>query len=303
MTARTLTRPDATISFWDHGSPDAPMVLFLHGAALDHRAWDPQVRALRDRFRVVTVDLRHHGASPADAHFRFDDAVADVLELLEVLRAERVAVVGLSLGGNIAQELVRRAPERVDALVVADATCNAAPRRVAEKVAAVAAIRYLAVYPRWLFLRGAELVTAEDPAARAYVRATTATMRQRDVVRVLTSLVSTALRPDPEYRLPVPTLILHGDRDRVGDIAAGSERWARGQLHAEHRVVPSASHLSNLDAPEAFNRYLGDFLDRHLPGRREDTRTGTVLTWLRRVRTAWRDALGAARRRRRRRQR
>lgn len=273
------------------------MVLFLHGAALDHRAWDPQVRALRDRYRVVTVDLRHHGASTADAVFRFDDAVADVLELLELLSAERVAVVGLSLGGNIAQEVVRRAPERVDALVVADATCNAAPRRVAEKVAAIAAIRYLAVYPRWLFLRAAELVTAEDPGARAYVRATTASMRQRDVVRVLTSLVSSALRPDPEYRLPVPTLILHGDRDRVGDIAAGSERWARDQLRAEHRVVPSASHLSNLDAPEAFNRHLTDFLDRHLPARPQGPRTGTVLTWWRRVRSAWREALRAARRR------
>lgn len=274
------------------------MVLFLHGAALDHRAWDPQVRALRDRYRVVTVDLRHHGASTARAGFRFDDAVADVLELLEVLRPRRVAVVGLSLGGNIAQDVVRRAPDRVDALVVADATCNTAPRRGLQKLAAIAAVRYLAFYPRWLFLRAAAQITADESAARDYVRATIATMSQRDVVRVLTSLLSSALRPDADYQLPVPTLILHGDHDRVGDIAAGSEHWARNQHHAEHAAVPSASHLSNLDAPEAFNRRLTDFLDRQLPaqpqsigermGRRRRHRRG---------RMRWRDALRAVGRR------
>lgn len=298
MTTRTLTRLDTTISFWDEGPRHAPMVLFLHGAALDHRAWDPQVGALRDRYRVVTVDLRTHGASPAPGGFRFDDAVADVVDLLEVLRPRHLALVGLSLGGNIAQEVVRRAPQRVDALVVADATCNTAPRRGLQKAAALTAIRYLALYPRWLFLQAAERVTAEDPAARDYVRTTTATMSQRDVVRVLTSLVSTALRPDPEYRLPVPTLILHGDRDRIGDIAARSERWVRGQPHAELAVIPSASHLSNLDAPEAFNRRLTEFLDRHLSARPAHGRGWAVHAGRRwRPRTPLREALRALLRR------
>lgn len=267
MEPGTLIRPDARISYWDEGPRDAPMVLFLHGAGLDHRAWDPQTRALSDRYRVVTMDLRHHGESSARGGFRFDDAVADVLELLEHLRAEHVAVVGLSLGGNIAQELVRRAPERVDALVLADTTCNAAPRPGLQKEAGIAAIRSLAWYPRPLFLQLAARVTADDPAARDYVRDATASMPQGDVVRVLTSLLGAGLRPDPEYQLPVPTLILHGDHDRLGDIALDSGHWARTQARAEHAVVPAASHLSNLDAPEAFTERLASFLDRHLPPR------------------------------------
>ena len=105
------------------------MVVLLHGATLDHRAWDAQVRALSARYRVVVPDLRGHGESTLDGAFRFDDAVDDVAALLDqVADSAPVVLVGLSLGGNIAQEIVHRDPGRVDALVVADATCNTAPR-------------------------------------------------------------------------------------------------------------------------------------------------------------------------------
>lgn len=265
MTACTLERPDATLSYWVEGPQHAPTVLLLHGAALDHHAWQPQVRVLRERYRVVTVDLRHHGESTSSGSFSFDDAVEDVLALLDALRSDRLALVGLSLGGNIAQEVVRRAPERVDALVVADATCNSVARLPGQKAAALASVRSLAWYPRWLFLAAAERVTASNGDVRRYVRDTTAAMPQATTVGVLTSLLTGALRPEPGYRLPVPTLIVHGADDRVGDIARGARRWARREPLAELVVIPSASHLSNMDAPQAFTAALSDFLDRVVP--------------------------------------
>lgn len=288
MTARTLDRPDATLSYWVEGPRRAPTVLLLHGAALDHRAWQPQVRVLRERYRVVTMDLRHHGASTASGAFRFSDAVDDVLALLETLEPRPLAVVGLSLGGNIAQEVVRRAPGRVDALVVADASCNSLARLPGQKAAALAAVRSLGWYPRRLFLHAAERVTARDRDARRYVRETTATMPQAATVAVLTSLLSNALRREPHYRLPVPTLIVHGAGDRVGDIAVGAKRWARRDPRAELVVIPSASHLSNLDAPEAFTEALVDFLDRVVPtpGSTAD-RTDGALRRLRAAARAW----------------
>jgi 3-oxoadipate enol-lactonase len=292
MGARTLYRPYASISYWVDGPRDAATVLFLHGAALDHRAWDKQVSALVDRYRVVTVDLRNHGESTTSAPFRFDDAVDDVVALLDVLRSQRLALVGLSLGGNIAQEVVHRVPERVDALVVADATDNHARRGVVQRAVAIAAVRGLAFYPRWLFLRAAARVTAKDRAARRYVREATASMPQRDALRVLTSLLTGALHSDPGYQLPIPTLLVHGARDRIGDIAASSRRWARRQRHVELVVIPSASHLSNLDAPHAFNAALTTFFDRFLPsGTPSDRPTNTSTCSTGSARSRWRDRL------------
>ena len=114
-----LIRPDATIRYWTAGTT-GPMVVFLHGATLDHRAWAPQADALSGGFRVVVPDLRGHGESTGS--FDFEDAVGDVLALLDQLCTPQVVLVGLSQGANIAQEVVKRDPDRVLALVVADAT-------------------------------------------------------------------------------------------------------------------------------------------------------------------------------------
>jgi len=56
-----LERPDARIQYWVQGEEGAPTVVFLHGATLDHHAWDPQVNVLREHYRTVAVDLRGHG--------------------------------------------------------------------------------------------------------------------------------------------------------------------------------------------------------------------------------------------------
>jgi pimeloyl-ACP methyl ester carboxylesterase len=126
---RELVRPDATVAYWVSGPEESPVVVLLHGATLDHHAWAPQVGKLAARYRVAVPDLRGHGESSLSDAFRFDDAVDDVAALLdEVDTGVGLVLGGLSLGGNIAQEIVHRDPDRVDALVVADSTCNTAAR-------------------------------------------------------------------------------------------------------------------------------------------------------------------------------
>ena len=126
---RQLVRPDATIAYRVNGPDRAPLVVLLHGGTLDHHAWDAQVEALATRYRVVVPDLRGHGESTLQGACRFDDAVDDVAALPdEVDDGAPLVLGGLSLGGNIAQEIVHRTPDRVHALVVADSSCNTAAR-------------------------------------------------------------------------------------------------------------------------------------------------------------------------------
>ena len=66
----------------------------------------------------------------------------------------------------------------------------------------------------------------------------------------------------------MPTLLLHGDGDRIGDIVDGTREWAAREELAEYVVIPDAGHASNQDNPEAFNAALLGFLDRVLSRRR-----------------------------------
>ena len=79
------------------------------------------------------------------------------------------------------------------------------------------------------------------------------------------SLLIYAPSHKPDYRLPVPTLLVHGQLDQIGDIAASTREWARREPLAEHAVIPAAGHASNLDNPAAFTAALRALLDRTLP--------------------------------------
>ncbi len=100
-------------------------------------------------------------------------------------------------------------------------------------------------------------------------------------MEILASLLNGALHPDPDYRLPVPTLLLVGADDRVGDIATGSGEWAARDPMVEHVLIPGAGHASNQDNPPAFTAALQAFLDRVLPAR-SPARAGGLRELLRR---------------------
>ena len=264
MERHELVRPDGPVRYWVGGPGDGPVLVFLHGATLDHRSWDAQRAALQSHYRIVVPDLRAHGDSMTADAFSFEAAVLDVVALLDELDLDRIGLIGLSLGGNIAQEIVYRDPARVAALVVADATCNTAARQVWQAPMAIAALSGLGMLGRDAFLHATADATARDPEVQSYVREVNRSRSSRDTIAILTSMLGAALHPDESYRLPVPTLLLHGDGDQLGDIASGTRAWAAREPLAEYATIPAARHASNQDNPEAFNAVLTPFLDRVL---------------------------------------
>ena len=273
-----LARPDATIRYWTGGADQAPTgqvptgqaptgqaptVVFLHGATLDHRAWHPQTEALRPRFRVVAPDLRGHGCSTG--RFDFHAAVEDVLDLLDHLAGPPAVLVGLSLGGNIAQEVLRRRPDLVRGLVAADTTCNTADRHPLAAASTVAALRVQAMWAGDGFARQAARATATDLQVQNYVLEVNAHRSNQEIIDILTGLLTTALQPDPGYRLPVPALLVHGQHDHIGDIPTDMRAWARREPLARYAVIPDAGHASNLDNHAVFTNLLVEFIDQLPP--------------------------------------
>jgi 3-oxoadipate enol-lactonase len=253
-----LARPDTITQYWTSGPADAPPIVLLHGATHDHRAWQPQIEALQDRFHLVVPDLRGHGKS--DARFEFAAAVADVVAMLDELRLGPVVLVGLSLGGNIAQEVIRLRPRAAHAVVLADTTCNTLIRHPLAAEMSIAAVKFHAIMAGRDFARQAARATATSPHAQRYIVDVNQHRSVQEIVDILTALLATAPRPDAAYRLPIPALLVHGEFDRMGDIAAEMSAWARREPLAHYVVIPGAGHVSNLDNPHAFTASLTTFL-------------------------------------------
>lgn len=107
------------------GPEGAPPLVFVNSLGTDARIWDAVIAALSDRYRCLSYDKRGHGLSDApDGDYALDDHLDDLEGLLDQLRLNKGTVIGVSVGGLIAQGRALRAPHRVAALVL----CCTAPR-------------------------------------------------------------------------------------------------------------------------------------------------------------------------------
>jgi len=112
-----LTLGGATLRYDRAGA--GPTVLLIHGWLGNRSFWERQITALRDRFTVVTVDLRGHGeSSPPRTGYTIGGMAADLEQLVRAIGAQKVAVVGWSMGGMIAQSLAIDHPKRLRRLVL-----------------------------------------------------------------------------------------------------------------------------------------------------------------------------------------
>lgn len=120
--------------------PGGPPLVLLHGLFGQARNFGQIQRALAQRWRVIALDLRNHGASPHAPDMRYATLAADVLETLAALAAAPAVLIGHSMGGKVAMRAALAQPAAVARLLVADIAPVAYPPRNAPIVAAMRAI-------------------------------------------------------------------------------------------------------------------------------------------------------------------
>ncbi|MGH3706478.1 MAG: alpha/beta fold hydrolase [Agromyces sp.] len=257
---RTLARPGATLRFAMLDGDRRPVVL-VHGAGMDHSMFDAQALALQVAgHAVVAFDQRGHGGSRLEPGTRFTGPAAldDLAALLDHLALERPALVGHSLGGNVAQALVRRDPGRTGALIVIDSTWNTGPLSRSERAALRLAAPALSLIPASRLPGMLARASAITPEAIAATEAMFARMPKRSFLDVWRATVA-FVDPDPDYRVPVHLGLIRGELDRTGNIATAMPAWASAEGVGE-RVIAGAGHVVTLDAPEATTTTLLDLL-------------------------------------------
>lgn len=244
--------------------PYRPVVL-LHAFPLNRRMWDGQVAALAGAgFSPLALDFPGFGAAPLHPGRRsLADFARAVLEALDELHVGSAAFVGLSMGGYVLFRLIELAPERVAAMVLADTRAEAdgpeARTRRADQAARVAAGGPEALADGFLESALSLATRRSRPDVVAKVRELVGQASAAGIVHALRAM---AERPDSSGLLAsvkVPALVIVGEHDALtppGVARQLVERLPHGRLV----VLPGAGHLSNLEAPEAFNEALLAFL-------------------------------------------
>jgi 3-oxoadipate enol-lactonase len=238
-------------------------VLFVHAFPLNRRMWAPQVEALNDRYRCLTVDLRGFGESDApDGPYSLEQMASDLAGLLDAEHIERVTLVGLSMGGYLAFAFWRHYADRLRALVLADTRAAAdteATRKGREELAQRAEAEGLAPVVAAQLPR--LLSPAAPPELREWVRDMIEEATPHGVAGTLRAMAGRPDSGDVLARISCPTLVIAGGDDVVTP-AAEMEAMAKRIPASTFVTLPGAGHLSNLEAPAEFNAALGAFLDQ-----------------------------------------
>ncbi len=245
------------------GETELPTVVFLNGTAQTAVNWHPQVRALKERFRILTYDARAQGRSgPGTENLSWQTHVNDLKALLDELSVARAALVGMSHGAFIALAFAHRYPEQAHRLVICGLgdTPSRRSRLYLHSWAEILAVGGLEMMARSFiptvfgeaFLRKNQKIM--DKIASALVR-----RNNRDAL--LTHLNALAeYPPAARFTLPedIPLLVFSGEED----LLAPPESARRLAAHCGGRFeqISGVGHSFPSEAPDRFSAGIAAFL-------------------------------------------
>ena len=246
---------------------EGPLLVFVHGAAVDARMWQPQLAALAEEFTVVAWDEPGAGrSSDVPADFSLADYAACLAALIETLDLGPAHVAGLSWGGTVAQELYRHSPELVATLILVDTYAGWKGSLPEDEVRIrVEGVRQMLAAADHLFDPTLPGLFAGDPPAEfvPLLEAMAADVRPESMRTALLVMAETDER-DLLPRIAVPTLLIWGELDARSPLNV-ARQFEKGISDTKLVVISGAGHVSNLERPEAFNGAVREFCRAHSP--------------------------------------
>lgn len=246
------------LSVEKHGNGD-PVVL-IHGLGSTANVWEPQVRALADRFTMVRFDLEGAGRSPATGALSIDGWVQDLKALLDLEQIDRARLVGHSLGTLILQHFAVAFPARVEKLVfigVNRAPPEARRQAVRERVAKVRAEGLDAIVDTVVKGGVSPHTLAHKPEVVAFVRELLTRQPTEGYARSCEAMAS-AVAADVG-RIQAPVLLVAGRDDAISPVANG-EAMAAELPKAQLRILEQCGHWHPIEQPAAVSQALREFL-------------------------------------------
>ncbi|MDV7439260.1 3-oxoadipate enol-lactonase [Acinetobacter baumannii] len=250
---------DAQINYQTFGEPSSPALVFSNSLGTNYGMWQKQFNELKDQFFVICYDTRGHGlSSTPNGPYTVEQLGEDVVRLLDHLNINKAAFCGISMGGLTGQWLAIHYPDRFSHVIVANTAAKIGQEQAwldraklvreqgLQPIAATAASRwftdpFIQSHPSIVNNLCNDLSAG---SAMGYANCCEA-LAKADVREQLKDI-------------KIPVLVIAGTQDPVTTVADG--QFMQQRIPQSHLEEIDASHISNVEQPEAFNKILKDFL-------------------------------------------
>ncbi|AUI85794.1 2-succinyl-6-hydroxy-2,4-cyclohexadiene-1-carboxylate synthase [Vibrio azureus] len=241
-------------------------VVFVHGAGGSSSIWFKQIKAYKQHFNLLLIDLRGHGQSNQllkeliTNRYTFSDVTKDIVHVLDHLKIQSAHFVGMSLGTIIVRNLAELASERVRSMVLGGAVTRLNTRSQL-LVHMGNLVKHIMPY-MWLYKLFAYIVMPQKnqkESRHLFVREAKK-LCQKEFKRwfILAADVNPLMKYFKEKELPIPTLYLMGEQDYMF-IKPVKEMVAVHSLSTLHEI-PNCGHVCNVERAEDFNYHSIEFI-------------------------------------------
>lgn len=253
---------DIQLAYNDEGS--GPPVILLHGYPFNSSMWNEQVAALKDNYRVVTLDLRGHGNSDSVPGPATMNAMAqDVASLMDALDIPQAGIGGLSMGGYVVLAFYRLFPHRARSLILADTRAQAdsdeGKQNRAKQVEKVLAEGMAGIVDSMLPKLLAPDTVSKRPEVVKRIRDMMLQTKPEGAAAALRGMATREDQTELLSQITSPALIVVGREDAITPLQ-DSEKMHQEIGGSRLEIIENAGHVSNLERPEQFNHALLSFL-------------------------------------------
>jgi 3-oxoadipate enol-lactonase len=246
--------------FYDETGTGEPL-LFIHGIGSSARDWELQVPVFSDRYRVITIDLRGHGQTDKPkTKYSIKQFADDTMQLLESLDALPVHIVGLSLGGMVAFQMVVDRPDMVKSLTIV----NSCPEMIIHKFnewiefwRRIVTIRLVGMQRLAKFLCRRLFPEPHQEEVRCEAIRRLTANDKRAYISTLRAISGWSVI-DRIERITCPTLLLSGELDFLP--MPTKQTCVSKIAQSELMIIDNSRHMTPVDQPEKFNKALAEFL-------------------------------------------
>ncbi len=260
---KTLKMDGYEIHYNVSGKENNDLIVFLHPAFSDHRAFDQQIDFFSKKYRVITIDLIGHGLSKAKkSKDKIDASSEHIKKILEIEGFDKAHLVGVSIGSLIAQYFALNYPEKIKSLIALGGyDINKESKEVvkAQRYSNLSLI-FRAIFSMKAFRKKTAKITCKSERGQALFYETASHYERKSfmVMQGLQNVIKDRKNIKTEY----PTLILTGEFD-IELAKKMAKEWHSDLDNSEYFIIENAGHCANIDKPLVFNKVVKEFIDRN----------------------------------------
>jgi pimeloyl-ACP methyl ester carboxylesterase len=245
------------------GKEHNDLIVFLHPAFSDHRAFDQQIDYFSKDYRVITIDLIGHGLSKANkSNDKIDASSEHINKILDLEGYDRVSLVGVSMGSLIAQYFALQYPDKVKSLTALGGYDINKENKEVERAqrASNLGLIFRAVFSMKSFRKKVAEITCITKKGQALFYESSGFYERKSflVMQGLQHVIKDRKNIKPKYSI----LILTAEFD-IELAKKLAKEWHENLENSEYFMIKDAGHCANMDDPLEFNRLVKEFLNRN----------------------------------------